>query len=180
MVGWYTQEAKRFELPSQLRKVERVPRVCCCLLPALAHHRQSEEGTQRPWVRGPGHGEHVSSHKLVTSTLREPRVTHEATQAVCRELRHTAQERCQPARLLNLPIHGKALNSNPLTWIIWFALIYKKTFDIEDHRPFVANLLYSLAPTSTSSERCSQGHLRCCLQGPSPKNFHQIKHNSVF
>ena len=124
----------------------------------------------------------VSSQQTIATAYGEPWATQdvETQDPDPRELRHTAQERCQPARLLNLPIHGKALNSNPLTWIIWFALIYKKTFDIEDHRPFVANLLYSLAPTSTSSERCSQGHLRCCLQGPSPKNFHQIKHNSVF
>ena len=59
----------------------------CCLLPALAHHRQSEEGTQRPWVRGPGHGEHVSSHQPVTSTLCDPRVTLEVTQAACAGVR---------------------------------------------------------------------------------------------
>ncbi|XP_027391740.1 liprin-alpha-1-like, partial [Bos indicus x Bos taurus] len=53
-----------------LRKVERVPRVCRCLLPTRARHRQSEEGAQRPWVWGLGHGEHVSSHELVTSILR--------------------------------------------------------------------------------------------------------------
>ena len=49
--------------------------VCRCLLPARARHRQSEEGAQRPWVWGLGHGEHVSSHELVTSPLREPCVT---------------------------------------------------------------------------------------------------------
>lgn len=123
-----------------------------------------------------------SSQQTIDTPYREPWATQdvETQDPDPRELRHTAQEQCQRARLLHLPIHGKALNSNPLTWIICFSLIYKKTFDIEDHWPFVAKLLYSLAPTSASSERCSQGHLRCCLQGPSPKNFHQIKHNSVF
>ena len=76
----------------------------------------------------------VSSQQTIATAYGEPWVTQdvETQDPDPRELRHTAQERCQPARLLNLPIHGKALNSNPLTWIIWFALIYKKTFDIED------------------------------------------------
>ena len=52
------------------------------LLPALACHMQSEEGAQWRRVWGLGHGEHVSSHELVTSILREPCVTHEAAQAV--------------------------------------------------------------------------------------------------
>ena len=32
-------------------------------------------------VAGPGQGEYVSSHQPVTSTLRDPGVTHKATQA---------------------------------------------------------------------------------------------------
>ena len=39
-------------------------------------------------------------------------------------------------------------------------------------------LLYNLAPHPTSSEQLSQGYLRCCFLGLSPKNFCQIKHNS--
>ena len=52
----------------------RVSRACHCLLPALARPRQSEE---EAW----GQGEHLSSHEPVTSTLRHPRVTHEAALA---------------------------------------------------------------------------------------------------
>ena len=39
-------------------------------------------------------------------------------------------------------------------------------------------LLYNLTPPPASLEQFSQGYLRCCLLGLSPKNFHQIKHNS--
>ena len=34
--------------------------------------------------------------------------------------------------------------------------------------------------TNTSHFHFSQGYLRCCLPGLSPKNSHQIKHNSIF
>ena len=53
-------------------------------LPAAcaACHRKSKEGAQRPRVRGWGGGEQVSSYKAVTRTLCDPRVTHEAAQAV--------------------------------------------------------------------------------------------------
>ena len=67
-----TQEAKQFELPSQLRKVERVPRACRCLLPTLANHRQSEEGAQRPRVRARGRG----STSPLTSWSPAPSVSH--------------------------------------------------------------------------------------------------------
>ena len=46
-----------------------------CLSPRV---RLECKGAQRPWVWGLGHGEHVSSHELVTSILHEPCVTHEA------------------------------------------------------------------------------------------------------
>ena len=57
-------------------------RVLHLLMPAACtgSPQQSKEGAQRPRVRAWGRGEHVSSHKLVTSTLHEPRVTHEAAQ----------------------------------------------------------------------------------------------------
>ena len=38
--------------------------------------------------------------------------------------------------------------------------------------------LCNLTPPPTSSEQFSQGYLRSCLPGLSPKNLHQIKHNS--
>lgn len=105
----------------------------------------------------------ISSQQTAATSHGEPWTTQdvETQDPGPRELRHTAQERCQRARLLYLPMHGKALSWNPLTWIIWFPLIYKKTFDIEDCRPFVAKLLYSLAPTSASS-----GSLEVLPQGP--------------
>ena len=89
-------------------------------------------------------------------------------------------------RLLHLPIHRKALNS--LTWDIWFSLINHNLliarlliFNLSIFNlPFVAMLLliYNLAPPLTSSEQFSQGYLRYCLLGLSPKDFCWIKHNS--
>ena len=38
--------------------------------------------------------------------------------------------------------------------------------------------LCNLTSPPTSSEQFSQGYLRSCLPGLSPKNLHQIKHNS--
>ena len=64
-------------------------------------------------------------------------------------------------------IHRKPLNS--LTWNIWFSSIYKKNFWWLDYLPFVAKLLFNLALPLTSSEEFSQGDLRCCLPGLSPK-----------
>ena len=78
-------------------------------------------------------------------------------------------------RLLHLPMYSNALNS--LTWDIWFSFI-TITLRGSDYLPFVAKLLYNLASPLTSSEQFSQGHLRCHLPGLSPKNSHQIKHNS--
>lgn len=51
------------------------------LLPALACHMQSEEGRSGGGCGAQGRGEHVFSHEPVTSTLREPRVTHKTAQA---------------------------------------------------------------------------------------------------
>ena len=89
-------------------------------------------------------------------------------------------------RLLHLTIHRKALNS--LTWDIWFSLINHNLliarlliFNLSIFNlPFVAMLLliYNLAPPLTSSEQFSQGYLRYCLLGLSPKDFCWIKHNS--
>ena len=67
----------------------------------------------------------------------------------------------------------KVLNS--LTWDIRFylAIIYW----CSNYLPFV-KLLYNLAPPLASSEQFSQGYLRCCLLGLSPKTSHWIKQNS--
>ena len=80
-------------------------------------------------------------------------------------------------RPLHLPIHRKVLGS--LTWDIWFSLIYGNLLTL-DYLPSVAKLLYNLAPPLASLEQFSQGYLRCCLLGLSPKNFHWIKYNSTF
>ncbi|XP_027391754.1 liprin-alpha-1-like [Bos indicus x Bos taurus] len=50
--------------------------------PSPGARGQSEEGGSGVGLVGLGHGEHVSSHELVTSILSEPCVTHEAAQAV--------------------------------------------------------------------------------------------------
>ena len=55
-------------------------------------------------------------------------------------------------RLLHLPIPRKALNC--LTWKIWFYLAI--IFWCSDYLPFVAKLLYNLAPPLTSWEKFSQ------------------------
>ena len=47
-----------------------------------------------------------------------------------------------------------------------------------EYLPFVASLLYNLAPHLVSLELFSQNFLQCCLQAWSPKNSHQIKHSS--
>ena len=80
-------------------------------------------------------------------------------------------------RLLHLPTHRKVLGS--LTWDIWFSLIYSNLMTLH-YLPSVAKLLYSLAAPLASLEQLSQGYLRCCLLGLSPKNFHRIKYNSTF
>ena len=77
-------------------------------------------------------------------------------------------------RLLHLPMCRKTLNS--LTWGIWFSLIHKNTLMFR--LALCWKLLYNLTPSSPLLEQFSQGYLRCCLLGLSPKNFHQIKHNS--
>ena len=64
-----------------------------------------------------------------------------------------------------------------LTWDIWFSLIHKNTFDAQTSCPLMQT---SIQPDSSphSSEQFSQGYLRCCLLGLSPKNFRWIKGNS--
>ena len=62
-------------------------------------------------------------------------------------------------RLLNLPIHRKALNS--LTWDIWFPLIHKNSFNIQTTCLCVEKLLYNPPPPSASSNHFFQGYLRC-------------------
>ena len=78
-------------------------------------------------------------------------------------------------RLLHLPMYRKVLNY--LTCNTWFSLINNNIW-CSVSLCFVAKLLYNLAPPLASLEQFSQGYLRCCLLGLSPKNFHQIKHNS--
>ena len=63
-------------------------------------------------------------------------------------------------RLLHHPTYRKALNS--LTWGIWFSIINSNIWH-SDYLPFVAKLLYIMAPPFVSSEQFFQGYLRCCL-----------------
>ena len=77
-------------------------------------------------------------------------------------------------RLLHLPMCRKTLNS--LTWGIWFSLIHKNTLMFR--LALCCKLLYNLTPSSPLLEQFSQGYLRCCLLGLSPKNFCWIKRNS--
>ena len=42
---------------------------------------------------------------------------------------------------------------------------------------FCCKFLCNIIPFPTSSEKFTQGYLRCCLTAWSPKNSHQIKHN---
>ena len=51
-------------------------------------------------------------------------------------------------------------------------------FWCSDYLPFVAKLIYNLAPPLASLKQFSWGYLRCWLLGLRPKNFHQLKHSS--
>ena len=79
-------------------------------------------------------------------------------------------------RLLNLPIHRKALNS--LTLDIWFPLIHKNIFNIQTICVSIEKLLYNPAPPSASSNHFFQAYLRMLSPCLSPKSSCWIKHNS--
>ena len=80
------------------------------------------------------------------------------------------------SRCLHLPIHRKALNS--LTRDIWFSLAnnYLLMFRLPGS---CCKLLYNLIPSCfVSSEQFSQATWDAVSWTWSPKNSHQIKHNS--
>ena len=78
------------------------------------------------------------------------------------------------SRLLHPPIHRKVLS--PTTLDIWFSLTI--IFCCSWLPALYCKTSCNLAPLLASLEQISQGCLRCCLPAWSPKNSHQIKHNS--
>ena len=75
-------------------------------------------------------------------------------------------------RLLHLPLHRKAQNS--FSWHTWFPII--NNFLMFRLPAPCRKLLHNLTPpplpyTHTSSDKFSQGHLRCYLRGLTPQTF---------
>ena len=80
------------------------------------------------------------------------------------------------SRLIHLPIHRKVLNY--LTWDIWFSLVHINTASVHITCPLLQTSIQPDSSPPTSSQQFSWGYLRSCLLVLSPKNSHQIKHNS--